>query len=162
ISIAACTPHETLVGVVYQPITQELFVAEKGKGAFLQGSRLNVSSVDLLSQALLASGFPYDVENNPRGCIDLFSSFLHQGLPIRRLGSAAIDLAYLAAGRWEAYWETGIHPWDIAAGALLVEEAGGKITTWEGMPHPIIKKADILATNGPLHPAMLQALRSPS
>ena len=159
VSIAACRGTDVLAGVVYQPMTKELFVAEKGGGAFLQGKRLRIPEVYTLDQSLLATGFPYNVDENPMQCIQTFSHFLYKGLPIRRLGSAAIDLAYLAAGRFDVYWETGIKPWDIAAGILLVQEAGGVISTWEGDPHPIITPAEILVTNGQLHKIMVEALR---
>lgn len=158
VSIAACHRGACVVGVVYQPITRELFVAQKGLGAFLQGNRLKVSATSSLDQALLATGFPYSVEKNPMQCINVFSHFLHLGCPIRRLGSAAIDLAYLAAGRFDGYWETGLNPWDVAAGILLVEEAGGKISLWDGESHVTTKPSEILATNALLHPAMIQAI----
>lgn len=159
VSIAACRGSEVLSGVVVHPLLQEMFVAEKGKGAFFNKTPIKVSSINTLDHALLASGFPYNVDKNPLQCIDAFSYFLHQGSPIRRLGSAALDLAYTASGRFDAYFETQLHPWDVAAGILLVQEAGGRISTWEGKPHPILEKSDILASNSYLHPTMISSIR---
>jgi len=158
ISIAAYAEQHVQLGVVYQPMTQELFVAQKGRGAFLCGTPLSVSLVTNLDNALLATGFPYHIAENPDRCIDRCAHFLHKGLPIRRLGSAAIDLAYVAAGRFDAYWETGINPWDVAAGMLMIKEAQGMVSTWEGNPYPVLLSPPILATNKVLHHVMIRAL----
>ncbi len=159
ISIAACQGTEILLGVILNPLTQELFVAEKGKGAFCNNKPIKVSQVNNLDLALLASGFPYNVDENPNQCIEIFNYFLRQGSPIRRFGAASLDLAYVAAGRFDAYFETGLSPWDVAAGILLIKEAGGSISTWEGKEHPLLEKSDILASNTLLHPIMIDALR---
>ncbi len=159
VSIAACQGKDILTGVVLQPIVSELFVAEKDKGAFFNQKPLRVSEIKTLDNALLATGFPYNVDQNPMECIDTLSHFLKQGSPIRRLGSAALDLSYVAAGRFDAYWETGLQPWDVAAGILLVKEAGGTVSTWEGKNHPVTKQSDILVSNTFLHPAMQESLR---
>jgi myo-inositol-1(or 4)-monophosphatase len=156
ISIAAAIEKNIVSGVVYQPMTNELFVAEKGKGAYLNGKQIFVSKIDSLKKALLATGFPYDVHKNPRQCIDLFAEMQRTGVPIRRLGSAAIDLAYVAAGRFDAFWEVGLNAWDMAAGKLLVEEAGGKVTHWDGSPHKIFGYETLLASNARLHPEMIE------
>lgn len=161
VSIAAAAHTEIVSGVVYQPMTNELFVAEKGKGAYLNGKRLHVSHTKDLDQAMLSTGFPYNVDQNPLHCIDQFVHMLKRGIPVRRLGSAAMDLAYVAAGRFDAYWEATLHPWDIAAGKLLVEEAGGRVTHQNGTPHEIFGYKSLLATNEALHPQMLQHLRAP-
>lgn len=154
VSIAAYTHHEALCGVIYQPITEELFVAKKGMGAFLNGSPIQVTSKKDFDRAVLATGFPYNVDEDPLHCIETFAKMTRLGVPIRRLGSAAIDLAYVAAGRYDAYWEVSLQPWDLAAGKLLVEEAGGKVTHYDGSLHDTFSTKTILATNGHLHPLM--------
>ncbi len=159
VSIAAQSQGKVISGVVYQPITHELFVAEIGKGAFLNGKPLCVSEVHSLNQAILATGFPYDIATNPFHCIDHFVEILKQGIPIRRLGSAAIDLAYTAAGRFVGFFEVNLSPWDMAAGKLLVEEAGGKVTQWDGSPCDIHAHKPILATNGRIHEALSSHLK---
>ncbi len=153
VSIAAQREGKTLSGVVYQPITHELFVAEMGKGAFLNGQKLKVSGVRDLDMAMLATGFPYDLAKNPFHCIDHFVEFLKLGIPIRRLGAAAIDLAYTAAGRFDGFFEVELAPWDVAAGKLLVEEAGGRVTHWDKTPFDIYSRETIFASNGHIHDA---------
>lgn len=144
--------HNVLMGgVVYQPMTHELFVAQKGKGAFLNGNRIEVSPVDRLDKSILSTGFPYNLAENPLHCIDHFIDILRAGIPIRRLGAAAIDFAYTAAGRFEGFFEVSLYPWDCAAGKLLIEEAGGSITTWDGSPFDIRSKHSVLATNKWIH-----------
>jgi myo-inositol-1(or 4)-monophosphatase len=98
------------------------------------------------------------VHENPKHCIDKFTHFLKQGVPIRRFGAACLDLAYVAAGKFDAYFETGLHPWDVAAGILLIQEAGGTISTWEGLDYPLLKSPDILVSNTFLHNLMKDAL----
>jgi myo-inositol-1(or 4)-monophosphatase len=159
VSIAAAVDETVIAGVVFQPITEELFVAEKGKGAFLNGKKLSVSKVSHLETALLSTGFPYNVDQDPLECVEKFARMQLKGVPIRRLGSAAIDMCYLAAGRFDAFWEVGLHPWDMAAGKLLVEEAGGRVTHWDGSSHRIYGYETILATNGLLHSSMLEHLK---
>ncbi len=158
VSIAASYQNEILCGVVFQPMTQELFVAEKGKGSYLNGTRLHVSKTKKLGSALVATGFPYNVDENPLNCIETFSRLIRLGLPIRRLGSAALDLSYVAAGRFDAFWEVILQPWDIAAGKLILEEAGGKVTHYDGKKHPIFTTDTLLASNGFLHQQMVQLL----
>ncbi len=159
VSIAAAIDNHVVSGVVYQPMTHELFFAEKGKGAYLNGKRLFVSKNDRFEKAIMATGFPYDVDKNPLSCIDRFTKMQATGVPMRRLGSAALDLSYLAAGRFDVFWEVGLNSWDMAAGKLLVEEAGGKVTHWNGLPHKIFGYDTILATNGLLHQKMLEHLK---
>lgn len=158
VSIAAAIGKEVVSGVVFQPMTGELFVAEKGKGAYLNGKPIRTTSRTTLEECLLATGFPYNVRANPEHCIDQFVKLAKQGIPIRRLGSAAIDLSYVAAGRFDAFWEVQLHPWDVAAGQLLVEEAGGKVTHYDGLPRDLFGTRHILASNGPLHPTMVKQL----
>lgn len=151
VSIAAQKGNDVVVGVVYQPITHELFVAEKGKGAFLNGEKISVSEISVLEDSILATGFPYNLIENPHHCIDHFVDILRKGIPIRRLGSAAIDLAYTASGRFDGYFEVELEPWDLAAGKLLVEEAGGLVTSWDGKPFHIRSRSPFLATNRKIH-----------
>jgi len=153
VSIAAQKGGKVISGVVYQPITHELFVAELGKGAFLNGQNLTVSDVKNIEGAMMATGFPYDLAKNPFHCIDHFVDILKLGIPIRRMGSAAIDLAYTAAGRFEGFFEVELAPWDVAAGKLLVEEAGGKVTDWDRNPFDLRSRATIFASNGHIHEA---------
>jgi len=159
VSIAACIDQEIVSGVVFQPMTQELFSATKGKGAYLNGKPIHVSKVTSFDRALLSTGFPYNVDQDPMHCVEKFAQMQLKGVPIRRLGSAALDLAYVAAGRCDAFWEVGLHPWDMAAGKLLVEEAGGKVSHWNAQPHKIFGYETILATNALLHRAMLEHLK---
>jgi myo-inositol-1(or 4)-monophosphatase len=158
ISIAAEREGKVIVGVVYQPITHELFVAEVGKGAFLNGKALRVSSTRTLETSILATGFPYNLAKNPHHCIDHFVDILKLGIPIRRLGSAAIDLAYTAAGRFEGFFEVELSPWDVAAGILILEEAGGKATGWNRSRFDIHSKQPVLASNGFIHDALATLL----
>ncbi|MBS0604082.1 MAG: inositol monophosphatase [Verrucomicrobia bacterium] len=159
VSIAAAIDGTVVSGVVYQPMTQELFTAEKGKGAYLNGKQIFVSKVDSFESSLMSTGFPYNVDKDPLHCVEKFAQMQLKGVPIRRLGSAAIDMSYVAAGRCDAFWEVGLHPWDMAAGKLLVEEAGGKVSHWDGSPHKIFGYETMLATNGLLHKSMLEHLK---
>jgi myo-inositol-1(or 4)-monophosphatase len=160
VSIGVAVKECVVAAVVYSPMQQELFVAERSKGAFLNGNRICISSVKEIMQAFMATGFPYNVNTNPRHCIDRFVDMQKMGIPIRRLGSAALDLAYVASGRYDAYWELNLSPWDIAAGSLLVEEAGGTITQYDGAPLDIFSDKTVLATNGHFHGAMMEHLCS--
>jgi myo-inositol-1(or 4)-monophosphatase len=123
-----------LAGAVHQPMLDELFSAARGEGATLNGRRLTVSSADELDSALLSTGFPYDLKLKPQAPLGLFDRLARRARGMRRMGSAALDLAYLAAGRFDGYFEFGLSPWDVAAGALLIEEAGGQIACIDGTP----------------------------
>lgn len=158
VSIAAQREGKVICGVIYQPITHELFVTEIGKGAFLNGQKIRVSEVRKLENAMLATGFPYDLAENPFHCIDHFVDILKLGIPIRRMGSAAIDLAYTASGRFEGFFEVELGPWDVAAGKLLLEEAGGKVTHWNGKPFDIHSRETIFASNSHIHDAGVNLL----
>lgn len=161
ISIAACLGDEVVLGVIFQPMTEELFVAEKGKGAFLNGEKLHVSSEKNINEAFLAVGFPYDLHKNPAKSIAPLLSFLEKGLPIRRLGSAALDLSYVAAGRFDGFFEVDLSPWDIAAGLLIVEEAGGRVSDYKGEKRSPLEKNTLLASNSFLHDEMLKHIQGP-
>ena len=120
------------VGAVYDPMRDELFTAERGRGAWLNGRRLSVSAAETLGDALLVTGFPYSVQTEGEEILGLFGKFIANSRAVRRLGSAALDVCYVAAGRMDGFWEQGLGPWDVAAAALMVEEAGGRSRTSKG------------------------------
>lgn len=159
VSIAAARGQELLAGVVYNPLLGELFMAEKGGGAYLNGEKLAVSEAKGFERAMLSTGFPYNASQNPLGCTERFAKMVRLGVPIRRLGVASLDLAYVAAGRFDAFWEVGLQPWDLAAGKLLIEEAGGRVSLYDGSDHPIYQYLPIVASNGHLHERMVSYLR---
>jgi myo-inositol-1(or 4)-monophosphatase len=146
------------IGVVYDPTRRELYTAERGQGAFLNGQRLRASTPAELIDSLLLTGFPYAVEEKADEIVGLFGAFVKQARAVRRLGSAALDLCYVAAGRVEGFWEQGLKPWDIAAGSLIVEEAGGVVTGCDGQTFST-RKGHILASNGRIQSAMLEVIR---
>ena len=146
------------VAAVYDPTRRELFTAERGSGAFLNGRRLQVSGAATLVDAVLVTGFPYDVHQRVDEIVGLFAAFVGQARAVRRLGSAAIDLCYVAAGRMDGFWESDLKPWDIAGGALIVEQAGGRVTDMSGAPFSS-RAGRVLASNHLLHDAMLDVIR---
>ncbi len=158
ISIALEKGGEIILGVVYNPVLKELFVAEKNKGAFLNDKRICVSKTRELSKSLLATGFPYDIRESQINNLDHFKNFALTSQAIRRAGSAALDLCYLAKGIFDGFWELKLSPWDTAAGILMVKEAGGKVTNFSGNKFSIYAK-DILATNGKIHKQMIEVLK---
>src|SRR5882724_597343 len=145
------------VAAVYDPTRKELFTAERGGGAYLNGSPLRVSSASRMVDAMLVTGFPYDVHSRIEEIVGLFARFVGRARAVRRLGSAAIDLCYIAAGRMDGFWERDLKPWDIAGGALIVAEAGGRVTNMDGSAFAS-RGRDVLATNGLLHGAMLEVI----
>jgi myo-inositol-1(or 4)-monophosphatase len=146
------------LGVVYDPMRDEMFTAERGQGAALNERRIRVSTAPNLATALLCTGFPYDVRERSEFARH-FTNFIMAARGVRRDGAAALDLAYVAAGRFDGFWEEGLKPWDVAAGALLVEEAGGRMSKYSGAPADIYSPP-ILASNGVVHEAMMQVLNS--
>lgn len=146
-------------GAVYNPMLNELFFAEKGQGASLNGIPISVSTKSDFRKACLVTGFPYKWPDNNEHPIKVFERFVMQGLPVRRLGSAAIDLCWVACGRFDGFWEYNLNPWDLAAGYLIVEEAGGKITNFEGHPYSVFDK-QTLATNGLIHDEMIGLIKN--
>jgi myo-inositol-1(or 4)-monophosphatase len=150
ISIAAVLDGKLVSGVIYHPILDELFVASIGGGATMNGNVINVSHNSVLDESFLVTGFPYNINTNPCGCMDQFEDIIMRGIPVRRLGSAALDLAYVACGRFDGFWEINLNPWDVAAGVLLVKEAGGRVTQYNDTDYRIGSQS-ILATNGMLH-----------
>jgi len=161
VSIALEKEGEVILGVVHNPMLQETFTALKGGGAFLNGRRVKVSAVRTLSGSLLATGFPYDIRNDKNNNLDLFSRMALSAQAIRRAGAAALDLCYVAAGRFDGFWELKLKPWDTAAGWLLVTEAGGRVTDLTGAPYAF-SSPNVLASNGLLHDDMIQVLHSPA
>jgi myo-inositol-1(or 4)-monophosphatase len=145
------------VAAIYDPTRKELFTAERGGGAFLNGKPLRVSSATRLVDAMLVTGFPYDIHSRVDEIVGLFAAFVGQVRAVRRLGSAAIDLCYVAAGRLDGFWESDLKAWDIAGGGLIVAEAGGRITNMTGGPFTS-RGGTVLATNGHLHDAMLEVI----
>jgi myo-inositol-1(or 4)-monophosphatase len=145
------------VAAVYDPTRKELFTAERGGGASLNGKPLRVSHAATLVDAMLVTGFPYDIHSRVDEIVGLFAAFVAKARAVRRLGSAAIDLCYVAAGRLDGFWESDLKPWDIAGGALIVSEAGGRITNMAGEPFTS-RGGHVLAANEQLHPAMLDVI----
>jgi myo-inositol-1(or 4)-monophosphatase len=147
------------VGAVFDPIRNELFTAERGVGAWLNGQRLQVSDTATLSDAMLVTGFPYDVREYLDRYLALFGDFLTKSRAVRRLGSAALDLCWTAAGRFDGFWERGLKAWDMMAGGLIVEEAGGRVTAIDGgawKPH----SGHVLASNGHVHDEMVAVVQA--
>lgn len=157
VSIALEKAGEVVCGVVYDPVHDELFAAERGSGATLNGRTIKVSSVAEINRALLVTGFPYDIHTDEFNNINNFIRFIKTAQAIRRLGSAALDLCYVACGRMEGFWELKLKPWDMAAGALIVQEAGGRVTRFDGEAfNPYLN--EVLASNGLVHKDMLKVL----
>jgi myo-inositol-1(or 4)-monophosphatase len=146
-----------MVAAVYDPTRRELFTAERGLGARLNGVPLRVSTAGMLIDSLLCTGFPYSVQQDPGVLVGLFSEFLTVSRAVRRLGSAAIDLCYVAAGRLDGFWEQKLNPWDTSAGALLVEEAGGRVTGSSGEPFRS-RAGHVVASNGHIHGQMIETI----
>ncbi|MBC7910662.1 MAG: inositol monophosphatase [Pyrinomonadaceae bacterium] len=156
VSIALERAGTVEIGVIYDPTRDELFAAERGQGATLNGRSVRVSETDDLNRALLCTGFPYNVRE--RGDFARhFHNFIMHAQGVRRDGSAALDLAYVACGRFDGFWEEGLNPWDVAAGVLLLEEAGGRVSRYDGAPFDIYTPP-ILASNGLVHEDMMHVL----
>jgi myo-inositol-1(or 4)-monophosphatase len=157
VSIGVEIDGKPACGAIYDPNRDELFSAATGTGAYLNGKRLTVSDIAEPSRALLVTGFPYNIAENPNNAIEHFDAFLRLGILVRRLGSAALDLAYVAAGRFDGFFEGSLSPWDMAAGAVILTEAGGKVTQYEDKPYSIYGKS-VIASNGVLHKFILDVL----
>ncbi|MDP4198177.1 MAG: inositol monophosphatase family protein [Bacteroidota bacterium] len=145
-------------GAIYNPNLHEMFATQRGHGAYLNGKRLHVSQQNNPSQSLFVTGFPYNVNEDPEHVIEQFVAFLRQGLVVRRLGSAALDLANVAAGRFDGFWEVGLSPWDTSAGQLMVREAGGRVTHYDGSDYDIHRRS-IVATSGVHHEKIMSILK---
>jgi myo-inositol-1(or 4)-monophosphatase len=157
VSIAAECRGELVAGCVYDATRDEMFSATKFDSARLNGEKIAVSDRRRLDQALLATGFPYDIRTSRINNLANFTNFVKTARAVRRAGSAAIDLCYLACGRFDGYWELKLHPWDMAAGVLIVRQAGGKITDFEGNPFTIYNDR-LLGSNGRIHKEMMRIL----
>lgn len=158
VSIALEDNGELVAGVIYDPNRDETFVAEKGKGAVLGGQPIRVSGADSLRQSLLATGFAYNTqEGESLDNLDHFANFVKRARAVRRPGSAAIDLAWVACGRIDGFWELFLKPWDMAAGVVIIREAGGLVTSFDGSPFELYG-TEILASNGKIHGEMSQVL----
>ncbi len=157
VSIGVQKNNEIIAGGIYDVMNDRVYSAEQGSGAFRDKTRLNVNFNDKIEESLLVTGFPYDIKENPSNAIEIFSAFLKKARAIRRLGSAAIDFCYVASGVFDAFWEVHLSPWDICAGKLIVEEAGGRVTNFKNEKIDIYSK-QILASNSKIHSKMLQIL----
>jgi myo-inositol-1(or 4)-monophosphatase len=158
VSIALEHEGEIVLGVVYDPMRDELFTAQKGLGSSLNGKPIRVSRIDTLIKSLLATGFPYDRKECGKNNLDYFHDLLMASQEVRRDGSAALDLCYVASGRFDGYWELKLKPWDVAAGSLIVREAGGMVTSLSGSGFGIHDE-EILASNGRVHGQMVAILQ---
>lgn len=154
ISIGLAFKNEMILGVIYNPINQELFSAYKDGGAYLNGRPIQVSKADKVEDSLFATGFPYDDFRRENDYMKILTKLMHCSRGIRRLGSAAIDLAYVACGRFDAFYEYGLNPWDVAAGICIVKEAGGKISDFKGGKDMLFGE-EIIASNGLIHDEVL-------
>jgi len=157
-SIAYEVNGEVVVGVVYNPIFNELFYSQKGEGAYFNGEKIHVSGIDDMKHALLSTGFPYDLPTSTKNNISHFVNFLYHAQAVRRDGSAAMNLSYIACGRFDGHWEMKLNPWDMAAGALIVKEAGGTITDFQGDSFSIYGD-ELVASNGLLHDRLIKVLK---
>jgi myo-inositol-1(or 4)-monophosphatase len=156
-SLALEVDGEPAVAAIYDPTRLELFTAERGQGAWLNGRPLSVSTASSLIDSLLCTGFHYDVHKDSEDVLNVFAAFIGRARAVRRLGSAAIDMCYVAAGRLDGFWEKKLQPWDVAAGALIVAEAGGSVTTMSGQPFRS-REGSVLASNGRIHTDMLATI----
>lgn len=155
ISIALQKNEEIIAGGIYNPMLDELFYAEKNQSAFLNSKRITVSKKRDFNKSLLVTGFSYDITDNPELQLQAFNSIVSKGIPIRRLGSAALDLAYVAAGRFDGFWEANLKSWDVAAGILIVREAKGMVTDYQNNISSVNDKS-IVATNNIIHKNIIE------
>jgi len=161
VSIGVEYQGRCILGVVFDPTRQELFVGELGQGATLNGKPIHVSRTPKLDGALLVTGFAYDIRVSKQNNLDHFANFAVRAQGMRRMGAAAIDLCYVACGRFDGFWELKLNPWDTAAGSLMVAEAGGRMSDFKGGPFSIYG-LELVASNGPIHHEMVEVLNRPS
>lgn len=162
VSLAYAVEGRVRLGVVYEPMRDEMFSAERGRGAQLNGRRIKPSSAPDLQHSLLVTGFPYDAWNTPRDNFDNFVRLSKMSQGVRRLGSAALDAAYVGAGRLDGFWELALNPWDIAAGGLIASEAGAVVTDIDGNPDYISSPQSVICAAPSIHAGLLAALHSSS
>lgn len=158
VSIALEDNGVVILGVIYDPMRDEMFTAARGEGTYLNGKKLNTSSTADISHSLLATGFPYDIRKSKENNLDYFISMAKKAQAIRRAGAAALDLAYVATGRFDGFWELKLMPWDTAAGMLMVKESGGTISDISGRDWRL-SSPDVVATNGLIHKQMIKVLK---
>ncbi len=159
VSIAYAQDGQVRLAVVHDPMRDELFSAERGRGSWVNSRPLQVSGAAELKRSLLVTGFPYDAWSNPNNNLDHFADFSRASQGVRRLGSAAIDLCYVAAGRFDGYWELSLHPWDLAAGGLIALEAGATVTTMDGGPDILTPPCSLIACSPAIHTKMMEVLK---
>ena len=158
VSIGVECDGRGIIGVVYDPTRDELFTAQIGHGAYLNGAPISVSTTDHLNRALLVTGFAYDIRETSNNNLNHFARFALKVQGLRRTGTAALDLCYVAAGRFDGFWEVALSPWDMAAGVVILREAGGNVTNFNGAPHSIYER-ELVASNSLIHQAMLDLLQ---
>ncbi len=154
VSIGIESAGEIVMGGIYNPFGNEMFFAEKGKGSFMNDKRIQVSKEDNFKKSLLVTGFPYKTGSNPNNPVKVFSAIVNSDIPVRRLGSAALDICWTACGRFDGFWEYNLNAWDVAAGYIILTEAGGTVTDFNGGKYSVYNK-EILATNGLIHNELL-------
>ncbi len=158
VSIGAFYKNEAILGVIYAPLLDELFFAKKGHGAYFNDTKIHVSKTNKIESAVLVTGIPYYDHAEPHRGVKTFAKMMALGCPIRDLGSCAIDLSYVAAGRFDGYWMPTVQPWDMAAGKCILEEAGGKLTLYDGAPYQKLEISPLVASNGLIHRQLIDAL----
>ncbi|MDR3256638.1 MAG: inositol monophosphatase [Endomicrobium sp.] len=158
VSIGLKYKNEIISGVIYSPIMNEIFIAEKNKGAWLNGKKIRVSKVKDIIHALAVTGFPYYIKKNSARVIKNFKNIMLKSQGIRRSGSAALDMAYVACGRFDFFWEEGLKPWDITAGTLIVKEAGGKVSDYNGGKNLIFKDTILVSNGSVIHKKVLRVI----
>ena len=156
-NVGVADEHGLLAGATYDHLRDELFLAARGEGATLGGTTIAVSQGAELRRSLLCTGFPYDIHQSPELPLRIFAAYLRRARAIRRMGSAALDLAYVACGRYDGFWEMKLKPWDLAPGILLVREAGGLVSDFDG-GDSMLESGSICAANPPLHPQLMAVL----
>jgi myo-inositol-1(or 4)-monophosphatase len=159
ISIGLEHKGELIIGVIFDPIKNELFTAQKNKGAYLNGKKIKVSTIKTLKNTVLVTGFAYDHFTNPDNNVKQLGDFLKISKGIRRLGSAALDFCYVACGRFDGYWERNLKPWDVAAGILVLQEAGGRVTDYKNKKINLAVVNTIIASNGKIHSQMVKVIK---
>lgn len=157
VSIGLEVAGKIVMGGIYNPFGNELFFAEKGKGSYLNGKKIHVSEESNFSKSLLVTGFPYKTGSNPNNPVEVFSAIVKNDIPVRRLGSAALDICWTACGRFDGFWEYNLNAWDVAGGFIILTEAGGKVTDFQGGEYSVYNK-EILATNGHIHQELLDII----
>ncbi|MDD5362738.1 MAG: inositol monophosphatase family protein [Ignavibacteria bacterium] len=159
VSIGVEKAGEIIMGGIYNPFSGEIFFAEKGEGSYLNSKKIHVSEESVFEKSLLVTGFPYNTGNNPNKPVEVFSAIVNMDIPVRRLGSAALDICWTACGRFDGFWEYNLNAWDVAAGYLILTEAGGKVTDFKGGKYSVYNK-EILATNGKIHSSILNIIQN--